>query len=226
MVHKFSNKEEGVIELPLLNSSNKILLLIDEGHRSHASLLGANITNALPNAVKIAFTGTPIITGKNRKKSHEVFGDYIDTYTIEQAVKDGATVQIYYEGRTSQDAISDKEKMDDKFLHIFGDKTKEEQEEIMKKYGNTRMYLEAPEIIAEKSRDMIRHYLQSGVFINGFKAQVVAHSKIAVVEYHKALTIAIAQELQDLQGGVSTLDNADQIPLEVLERLEVAGIIS
>lgn len=156
--------------------------------------------NALPNAVRIAFTGTPIITGKHRKKSHEIFGEYIDTYTIEQAVQDGATVQIYYEGRTSQDAISDKEAMDQAFLDMFHDRTKEEQDAIMKKYGTTKNYQEAPEIIARKAKDMIKHYLESGIFINGFKAQVVAHSKPAVVEYKKALDLAIQEELEALHA--------------------------
>jgi type I restriction enzyme R subunit len=161
MVHKFRSKDEETLVLPVLNKSKKIIMLIDEAHRSHASLLGANVMNALPNAIKVAFTGTPIITGKNRKKSHEIFGGYIDTYTIDQAVKDGATVQIYYQPRTSSDEITDKEGMDQKFADVFDDKTKDEQNEIVKKYGSKKAYLENPSIIEQKASDMIKHYLES-----------------------------------------------------------------
>ena len=62
----------------------------------NTELLGAAINIALPNAPRIAFTGTPLIKSQ---KTTNTFGSYIDTYTIEEAVKDGATIQILYEGR-------------------------------------------------------------------------------------------------------------------------------
>ena len=107
MIQKFQDKSESIDEkdnyvkemplLPELNADKNILLLIDEAHRSQAGGLGANLSNALPNAIKIGFTGTPIITENSKKKTHQIFGEYIDTYTIEEAVRDGATVQIIYE---------------------------------------------------------------------------------------------------------------------------------
>ena len=51
----------------------------------------------LPNATFVAFTGTP--TSSKDKDPRGVFGDYVDIYDIEQAVKDKATVPIYYESR-------------------------------------------------------------------------------------------------------------------------------
>ena len=45
----------------------------------------------------LAFTGTPI--DKRDRSTREVFGDYIHRYLIDQAVKDGATIPIYYEMR-------------------------------------------------------------------------------------------------------------------------------
>ena len=53
------------------------------------------LNTVLPNAAKIAFTGTPLL--KSELTTGE-FGDYIDKYTIEQSVEDGATLQILYEG--------------------------------------------------------------------------------------------------------------------------------
>ncbi|MCI5162278.1 MAG: type I restriction endonuclease subunit R, partial [Candidatus Electrothrix sp. AX5] len=94
MIQKFREADQG--ELVELNPSEKIIVLADEAHRSQYGDMGVNLNIALPNAPKIAFTGTPLI--KTQKTSAE-FGSYIATYTIEQAVQDKATVQILYEGR-------------------------------------------------------------------------------------------------------------------------------
>jgi len=45
----------------------------------------------------IAFTGTPI--SEAERNTRQVFGDYIDIYDHTRAVKDGATVPVYYEPR-------------------------------------------------------------------------------------------------------------------------------
>ncbi len=59
MIHKFQERELADA-FPILNTSENILILTDEAHRSQYSLLGANLDRALPNATRIAFTGTPI----------------------------------------------------------------------------------------------------------------------------------------------------------------------
>ena len=55
---------------------------------------------ALPKAMFVAFTGTPLIAGEERTK--EVFGDYVSIYDFQQSVEDGATVPLYYENRTPE----------------------------------------------------------------------------------------------------------------------------
>jgi len=233
MIHKFQERDETNPEdyvkeiklLPELNKSKNILLLIDEAHRSHAGTFGANLSNALPNAIKIGFTGTPIITGQNRKKSHEIFWEYIDTYTIEQAVADGATVQIIYEWRTSKDAIKDKEAMDKEFLDMFSEYSEEERQAILNKYGNKQNYLDAPEIIEQKAKDMLHYYIEK-IFVNGFKAQVVVNSRKSAITYKKAFDIALSEEIENLENWISTFSNADLIDIELLKTLESAVIIS
>ena len=88
--------EEDDLDFSCLNDSDRIIVLTDEAHRTQYGTLGAAINTALPNAPKIAFTGTPLISSQ---KTVNEFGAYIDQYTIEQAVADGATLQILYEGR-------------------------------------------------------------------------------------------------------------------------------
>ncbi len=71
--------------------------MIDESHRSQYGGLATTMKSAMPNACYLAFTGTPI--DKEDKSTKRTFGPYIDKYTIEQAVEDGATVPIFYEAR-------------------------------------------------------------------------------------------------------------------------------
>ena len=51
---------------------------------------------ALPNAVRVGFTGTPIIMGDKERFTSKIFGAFIDSYTIEQSEADGTTVPILY----------------------------------------------------------------------------------------------------------------------------------
>ena len=56
--------------------------------------------NALPNAIYIGFTGTPVET--KDKSTSSIFGDVIDTYDMTQAILDGSTVPIMYESRMAR----------------------------------------------------------------------------------------------------------------------------
>ena len=142
MVQKFQEKT-GASNFPVLNESEKIIVLADEAHRTQYGTLGAAINIALPNAPRIAFTGTPLIKSQ---KTTNTFGSYIDTYTIEEAVKDGATIQILYEGREpALRVIGDS--LDNLFDEYFADRSKEDQAEIKKKFGTNRAVLEAPKRI-------------------------------------------------------------------------------
>ena len=170
---------------PTLNESEDILLLVDEAHRSHTTMLHANLMQALPNCAKIGFTGTPIILG-DRKRTHQIFGEFIDRYTIRQSEEDEVTVPILYEGRQVRGGVAQGESLDSLFTEAFRAKTAEEIEEIKKRYATKSHVLEAPALIAAKARDILRHYVDS-VLPSGFKAQLVATSRLAAVRYQQAL---------------------------------------
>ncbi|MGJ8454418.1 type I restriction endonuclease subunit R [Pseudothermotoga sp. U03pept] len=212
MVHKFQERELER-EFPVLNTSPNILIMIDEAHRTQYKLLGANLRKALPNATKVAFTGTPI------EKTEITFGDYIDKYSIKQAVEDGVTVEIVYEGRVHSAELSDEEAANAKFEDVFKEADEDTKRMIMGKF-TWRAYLEAEEVIRDKARDMIEHYV-THIFPNGFKAQVVAVSRLAAIRYKKALEEALKEKIAELEKrGDSKLD------LETLKRLEIAVVIS
>lgn len=100
-VQKFAVNGDG--SYPLLSDRHNIVVITDEAHRSQYDFVDGfahNIRQGLPNASFIGFTGTPIEVGD--RVTRNVFGDYIDIYDVAQAVEDGATVPIYYEGRLAE----------------------------------------------------------------------------------------------------------------------------
>lgn len=239
MVHKFQQRD---ITLPVkvaealatyhaipagqtfgvVNTSSRIVLMIDEAHRTQGSDLGDNVFEAFPHAARIAFTGTPLITERHgEKKTQKRFGDYIDTYRLMDAVNDGATLKILYEGRTADSALNDKADFEAKFENLFKDRTDEELLAIKKKYGATGDILEAEARIEAIAKDMVKHYLEQ-IFPNGFKAQVVCHSKLAAVRYQRAIML----ELERTIAALKAADSPDEEYIKKVSFLKAAVIIS
>ena len=215
MIHKFQENGdlEGLQIFPELNPNTNILVMTDEAHRSQYSLLAANLDKALPNATSIGFTGTP--TGKTEKK----YKDYIDKYTMRQAIDDGVTLEIVYEGFTHNAEIPDKKGMDKKFEDVFSDYQLTERLQILG-FGSRDAYLEAIETIRDKAKNMVTHYVEQ-IFTGGFKAQIVANSREAAVRYKVAIEDALKQKIAELE-----INNPMKVNIERLKQLEVAVVIS
>lgn len=224
-----------------LNTSSNILVMVDEAHRTQAGDLHANLQASLPNCARIGFTGTPIIMGE-KKRTHEVFGEFIDKYTIRESEADGATVPVLYEGRTAPGAVKEGGSLDALFEDFFADRPPEELEAIKQKYATRGHVLEAQQLIEEKARDMLRHYV-TYILPNGFKAQVVGYSREAAVRYKAAFEKARTDLLEDahrLSADLKALDEealAHKSPKlqahiqawryrELLAKLEFATIVS
>jgi type I restriction enzyme, R subunit len=84
----------------LLCDRRDVIVLTDEAHRSQYDTLALNMRSALPKALFVAFTGTPLIAGEERTK--DIFGDYVSIYDFQQSVEDGATVPLFYDNRTPE----------------------------------------------------------------------------------------------------------------------------
>ncbi|MFY9430502.1 MAG: type I restriction endonuclease subunit R, partial [Acetomicrobium sp.] len=211
MVHKFQERDLKT-HFPVLNTSPNILVMIDEAHRTQYKLLGANLKRALPNSVRIAYTGTPI------EKTEMTFGEYIDKYSIKQAVEDEVTVEIVYEGRIHSAELSDEEAANAKFEDVFSITDADEKAKIMGRYTR-RAYLENENVIKDKARDMIEHYI-THIFPNRFKAQVVTVSRLAAIRYKKALEEALKEKIEEMKKKGSDED------IKALEKIKAEVVIS
>ncbi|MED1285736.1 type I restriction endonuclease subunit R [Bacillus mycoides] len=182
LVQKFQEDAE-TKEFKNLSTAENIFVMVDESHRSQYGGLATTMKSAMPNACYLAFTGTPI--DKEDKSTKRTFGPYIDKYTIEQAVEDGATVPIFYEARMA-DLHVQGDSLDELFERQFREYSEEDRERIKKKYATEEAIISSEKRIKRIVLDMIAHY-ETHIHPNGFKAQIVAISREAAVMYKEML---------------------------------------
>lgn len=243
MIHKFLEEEikhskalmkayveEGEVPefkpFEVVNTSDRILMLIDEAHRTQGGDMGDNLFTAFPNATKVAFTGTPLLTQRHKIKTHERFGsssEWIDKYQIKQSVKDRATLDIVYIGKTSKDTIKDKEGLYREFEDVFKERTQEERLEIQKRYGTMRAYLENMDRLRNIAEDIVEHYTNE-IMVNGFKAQVVASSILAAARYEYLIKEAIDKKIQKEEAKPES--EKDEEFIKQLKFLEVCTVVT
>ena len=180
-VHKFHSavpKRSSVI-----SKARNVFVMVDEAHRTQYGALAARMRAGLPNACMIAFTGTPI--DKKDRSTREVFGDYLHRYLIDQAVKDGATVPIYYEMRDAQLRIDGRD-LERDIRATFPELSDDEIEKLKRGMRLQEKLAGAPVRVEAIAKDILAHY-RSTIEPNGFKAQIVTISRDVAVTYVDAL---------------------------------------
>ena len=165
----------------LINESHNIFVLIDESHRTQYGMMHAEMRKILPNACYIGFTGTPLM--KNEKNTARKFGGIIDSYTMDQAVKDKAVVPIIYEGRAAKLDIW-KDKLDRGFDRDMENMTEEQKKEYKTKYSTLNKLLKAQLVIEGISNDVTDHFLKH-LKNTDHKAQLAVPDRKTAVRYYR-----------------------------------------
>ena len=96
-----------------------LFVFVDECHRTqsgslHDAMKSILLAESGPNPMFIGFTGTPLLK-KDKRKSLEVFGPYINTYKFNEAVNDGVVLDLRYEARDIDQHITSQKKIDEWF---------------------------------------------------------------------------------------------------------------
>ena len=173
LIHKFQTPE------PLTDRAD-VIVLTDEAHRSQYDTLALNMRAAMPKAIFLAFTGTPLIAGEERTK--EVFGDYVSIYDFQQSVEDGATVPLFYENRTPELQLVNPDLNDDLYRLIEDAGLDDEQEAKLEKVlGRQYHLITRDDRLETVAQDIVRHFLGRG-FIG--KAMVVSIDKATALRMH------------------------------------------
>lgn len=96
-IQKFKEDHKKVDVSSGYNTKIQRVFFIDEAHRGYnpqGSFL-ANLLDADRDAIKIALTGTPLLS--DERASWKVFGNYIDTYYYDKSIADGYTLKLMRE---------------------------------------------------------------------------------------------------------------------------------
>lgn len=187
-------------------NSDRWIVMVDECHRTQEKDLGAALRATLPDATFFGFTGTPI--KRNDKDTYQNFGvvgeGYLDKYGIDDAVRDNATVPIYYTSRKTDWQI-DEAKIDSLFDTWFADLSDERIAEIKQRGVKIADLVKHPRRIELIAFDIWNHF-KSYAKPDGFKAQLVAYDREAIILYKRALDSLIAEEY--VKQGMSVDDAA------------------
>lgn len=187
-VQKFFPEQRGD-RYPELSDRHNIVVIADEAHRTQYDFIDGfarHMRDALPNASFIGFTGTPLELGD--KNTRSVFGDYISVYDIQRAVKDGATVPIYYESRLAKLELDEREKphVDPEFEEATEGEEIDKKEKLKTKWAALEAVVGAEKRVGIIARDLIDHY-ESRLDVMDGKAMVVCMSRRICVDLYNAI---------------------------------------
>lgn len=163
------------------NKSENIFVLVDESHRSQYGKNHALMKKALPQACYIGFTGTPLMSAE--KNTANKFGGYIDKYTIDQAVKDGAVLPLLYEGRSAKLSVN-QEQIDKGFDRLAEPLTEYQTKDLKKKFSSITEIYKSQQVIEEIAHDVSEHYCKNWKN-TGFKAILAVPLKDTALKYQK-----------------------------------------
>ncbi len=216
LIHKFQTSEA-------LCDRRDVIVIVDEAHRSQYDTLAMNMRAALPNALFVAFTGTPLIAGEERTR--EVFGDYVSVYDFQQSIEDGATVPLFYENRTPELRLTNPDLSDDIYDVIdeaaLDDATEGRLQTLL---GQQYHLITRDDRLDTVADDIVQHYLGRG--FQG-KAMVVSIDKATALRTWskvKRRWDAETMRVRDALGNYELTD-AERAPLvERLLRLEAVDM--
>ena len=181
LINKFETAVKKIKE-PLTDPN--IFILIDEAHRSQYNKMATNMDRVLPNACKVAFTGTPLL--KKEKNTALRFGGIIrPVYTVKQAVDDGAVVPLLYEGRIVPQNV-EAGAIDKFFDKICEDLNEYQTADLKKKFSRTDALNQTEQRIYSIAWNVTEHFCANWQG-TPFKAMLVTPRKTIALLYKKFL---------------------------------------
>lgn len=185
-----------------ITDRSNVIVMVDEAHRTQYGFearltrsgevrhgLAYQLRKALPNAVYVAFTGTPIeLVGADTRG---VFGEYIDIYDITQAVEDGATVPIYYEARVAKIELDDDaaSHLDDEFSEATEGMEEDAADAAARKWSRVEALVGAEKRLDAVVTDILEHFDARLEAMDG-KAMIVCMSRRICVQVYNRIVAA------------------------------------
>jgi len=210
LIQKFQTPE-------MLCDRPDVIVMTDEAHRSQYDTLALNMRAALPKAMFLAFTGTPLIAGEG-ERTKEVFGDYVSIYDFQQSAEDGATVPLFYENRTPELQLVNPDLNEDIYSLIEAAELDPEQESKLERELSKQYHIITRDDRLETvAMDIVRHFLGRG--FNG-KAMVVSIDKATALKMHDKVRNYWVAEIEKVKKELGRYDLPKDRQDELLDRLQ------
>ncbi len=220
IIDKFSTASK---QSECYNPSSNIIVLVDEGHRSHCGETHQRMRQVLPNAAYIAFTGTPLL--KNDKTTNK-FGPIIHAYTMQRAIEDGMVTPLLYEERIpmlsfEQDPTGsgvNKKVIDNWFERMTAGQGEQKKVDLKKKFIKKGAIYRSANRIELIAWDISLHFSENiKPLASGLKGQLATDSKISAIRYKHYL-----DELAQVRTAVvmSAPDSREEMDASHLPELQ------
>jgi type I restriction enzyme R subunit len=115
-------------------AKGNIFVFVDEAHRTQSGKMHEAMKQLLPGAMFIGFTGTPLLRA-DKATSMETFGSFIHTYKFDEAVRDGAVLDLRYEARNIEQRLTSPAQVDKWFDLKTKGMTDLSRAELKKRWG-------------------------------------------------------------------------------------------
>lgn len=181
LIHKFATASK----LPeCYNPSADMIVLVDEGHRSHGGETHERMRKALPRAAYVAFTGTPLL---KKDKTANKFGPIVHAYTMQRAVEDGTVAPLLYEERVPELTINE-DAVNRWFDRITAGLSAKQSADLKRKFANKQAVYGAANRIELIAWDIAQHFSENIKKLDmGLKGQVATGSKLDAIRYKQYL---------------------------------------
>ncbi|GHP71706.1 restriction endonuclease subunit R [Helicobacter pylori] len=201
LVHKFDDNDlEYLKKQPVLE---KWYVLVDECHRTQSGKLHNAMKSLLPNAIFIAFSGTPLLK-QDKKTSQEVFGDYIHCYKFNEAVSDKVVLDLNYEARSVDQYVSSPKKLDEYFELKTQNLNDVAKTELKKKWANLQKVFSTKNRLEHIVQDIVLDIAKLPRLSNGKgNAMLVAESVYNACRYFE---LFLETELKDKVAVITSYE--------------------
>ncbi|GAA8173842.1 HsdR family type I site-specific deoxyribonuclease [Helicobacter pylori] len=201
LVHKFDDNDlEYLKKQPVLK---EWIVLVDECHRTQSGKLHNAMKSLLPNAIFIAFSGTPLLQ-QDKKTSQEVFGDYIHCYKFNEAVSDKVVLDLNYEARSVDQYVSSPEKLDEYFELKTQNLNDTAKTELKKKWANLQKVFSTKNRLEHIVQDIVLDMAKLPRLRNGKgNAMLVAESVYNACRYFE---LFLETELKDKVAVITSYE--------------------
>lgn len=224
-------------DLQLLTDRSNVICISDEAHRSQVNLdqkikitdtgvertygFAKYLHDSLPNATYVGFTGTPI------DGTIEVFGNVVDAYTMTEAVRDGITVNLVYDGRAAKVTLNQEKVREIEAYYdscVREGASEYQVEESKKSIANMEVIIGDLDRLRAVAEDFIKYYetrVEEGATVAG-KAMFVCSNRYIAYDLYKIIVELRSKwaEKQLSEDGV-ILSEKDKKELKPIEKIKM-----